>query len=90
MTGTIESVGGAREAIRQFILANYLPGESPDNLLDTTPLQTSGLLDSLAVLSLAEFVERTYGVELSGIDTVSDQFDRIADIANLIARKRAF
>jgi hypothetical protein len=44
--------------LRRFILASYLPGESPDNLRDTTPLQTSGILDSLAVLSLADFIKQ--------------------------------
>jgi len=76
-----------KETIRQFILTTYLPGESPSNLRDDTPLQTSGILDSLAALELATFVERQFGVELDVYDTSVERFDRIEDIAAAIARK---
>ena len=52
------------EALREFILNTYLPGESRDNLRDDTPLQTSGILDSLAALGVAGFVQERFGVEL--------------------------
>ena len=78
-----------KDALREFILANALPGESPDNLRDTTPLQSSGILDSLAVLALATFIKERFGVELDVYETRIEQFDRIEDIAGLIARKHA-
>ena len=34
-----------KETIRTYILSEYLPGESPANLMDDTPLRTSGILD---------------------------------------------
>jgi len=76
-----------KESIRQFILTTYLPGESPSNLRDDTPLQTSGILDSMATLELATFVERQFGVELDVYDTSVERFNRIEDIAAAIARK---
>jgi acyl carrier protein len=77
-----------RETIRHFILATYLPGESPENLRDDTPLLTSGILDSLAALTVAGFLEKRYGVELDVYDTSVERFDRIADIAASVERKR--
>lgn len=77
-----------RETIRQYILATYLPGESADNLQDDTPLRSSGILDSLATLSLVSFVEKQFGIELEAHETGLDSFDRIEDIAALVARKR--
>lgn len=77
------------EQIRQFILTNYLQGESPANVRDDTPLRTSGILDSLATLGLIAFVEREYRIELTTDDTAVERFDRIADIAGLIDRKQA-
>lgn len=77
-----------KETIRQYILATYLPGESADNLRDDTPLRTTGILDSLATLSLVSFVEREFGVELEAHETGIDTFDRIEDIAALVARKK--
>jgi acyl carrier protein len=76
-------------AIRQFIVSTYLPGESPENLKDDTPLRTSGILDSMSTLGLVTFVEETYGVTLEAHETGTEYFDRIEDIAALVERKRA-
>ena len=78
-----------KETIRQFILKTYLPGESPANLRDDTPLRTSGILDSLATLGLVSFVEKEFGIELEAHETGLESFDRIEDIAALVERKRA-
>ena len=77
-----------KETIRQFILSTYLPGESRENLRDDTPLLTSGILDSLAGLGLASFVEKQFGIELDVDDTSVERFNRIEDIAASVARKR--
>ena len=77
-----------KEIIRQYILATYLPGESADNLQDDTPLRSSGILDSLATLSLVSFVEKQFAIELEAHETGIDSFDRVEDIAALVARKR--
>lgn len=77
-----------KETIRQYILTTYLPGESAENLRDDTPLRTSGVLDSLATLGLVSFVEKEFGIELEAHETGIDTFDRIEDIAALVARKK--
>jgi acyl carrier protein len=77
------------QTIRKFILETYLPGESPENLGDRTPLQTSGILDSLAAMGLISFLEKQYAIELDVYDTAVERFDRIDDIAACVARKRA-
>ena len=77
-----------KDAIRRFIVSHYLPGESPENLRDDTPLISSGILDSLAALNLVSFIEQTYGVELDVYDTSIERFDRIQDIADSIERKQ--
>ena len=76
-----------KATIRQFILATYLPGESPANLRDDMPLRTSGVLDSLATLGLVSFVEREFGIELDAYETGLESFDRIDDIAALVERE---
>ena len=78
-----------KETLRQFILSTHLPGESPDNLKDDTPLQTSGILDSLATLGLITFVEQQFHIELDFYDTSVERFDRIEDIAAVVVRKQA-
>ena len=77
------------DTIRQFILTKYLPGESPANLRDDTPLRTSGILDSLATLALISFLEQQYGIEVEAHETDVDNFDRIQDMVAFVERKRA-
>lgn len=78
-----------KDAVRTFILERFLPGESPANLKDHTRLISSGILDSLATLEVAHFVQQRFGVTLSATDTMADAFDRIEDIARVVDRKRA-
>ncbi len=75
--------------LRDFILARYLPGESPSNLQDDTPLRTSGVLDSLATLGLISFIEQEFGIEIEAHETDVDNFDRLRDMAAFIERKQA-
>jgi len=77
-----------KDTIRDYILREYLPGESPANLTDETPLRTSGILDSMATLNLVTFVEESFGITIDAHETGIDQFDRIADIAALVAQKK--
>ena len=75
--------------IRQFILSRYLPGESAENLKDDTPLRSSGILDSLATLSLISFLEEEFKIEVEAHETDIDNFDRIGDIAAFVEQKQA-
>ena len=78
-----------KERIGRFILANYLPGESLENLHEEAQLRSTGVLDSLATLGLITFVEQEYGIELDAQDLAVERFDSINDIAGLISRKQA-
>jgi acyl carrier protein len=77
-----------KDRIRSYILSQYLPGESPDNLKDDTPLRTSGILDSMATLNLVTFLEQTFDIVIDAHETGIEDFDRIADIAALVTRKQ--
>jgi acyl carrier protein len=83
-----EAMREIKETIREFILSTYLPGESPENLRDDTPLQTSGILDSLATMGVITFLEKRFRIELDVYDTAVERFDRIDDIAASVLRKQ--
>jgi acyl carrier protein len=76
-----------KDKIRAFILSECLPGESSSNLTDETPLRTSGVVDSIATLSLVTFLENTFDIVVDAHETGIDNFDRIQDIAQLVQRK---
>jgi acyl carrier protein len=75
--------------IQDFVLENYLPGESRSNLQGDTPLRTSGILDSIATLNLIGFIEQRYGIQVEAHETGIENFDRISDIVAFVERKQA-
>jgi acyl carrier protein len=77
------------QAVREFILQEFLPGEDPGELRDDTPLITGGVLDSIATLKLVLFLEERYGVTLQAHEVDPEHFDTTASIARLVLSKRA-
>jgi acyl carrier protein len=76
-----------KEQLRQYILSEFLPGEKASNLHDDTPLRSSGILDSTAMLNLVSFVEERYGIEVEPHEAVVENFETIDAIAEFIASK---
>jgi acyl carrier protein len=81
---TIESV---IDDVRRYVIAEFAPGEDPRNLPDDLNLQESGVIDSVKMLTLVAYVEKTFGVEASPNEVAND-FGTLRDIANLVISKR--
>jgi acyl carrier protein len=75
--------------IRGFILREFLPDERPDALTDTTPLVSTGILDSIATLKLVGFLEEEFSITIEAHETDSEHLDTIERIAALVRSKRA-
>jgi acyl carrier protein len=78
-----------KDQVRQYILTEFLPGESASNLKDDTPLHTSGVLDSMATLQLVTFVEETFGIEVEAHEAGVENFESLNDIAAFVQQKTA-
>ncbi|MEP6833602.1 MAG: acyl carrier protein [Gemmatimonas sp.] len=77
------------QTVKDFILKTFLPGEDPSALTETTPLITSGILDSLATLDLVAFLEKQYGLEFSANEVDVSRLGTLTDIARIVETKRA-
>jgi acyl carrier protein len=75
--------------IKQFIMAEFLPGEDADELTDTTPLISGGVLDSIATLKLVMHLEQVYGVELEPHEVDKENLDTLEQIARMLQKKLA-
>lgn len=75
------------QSIRDFILAEFLPGEDPAQLTDNTPLVSAGILDSIATLRLVAFLEKTFSISMAAHETDAEHLDTIARIAHLVRAK---
>ena len=78
-----------QSAVKEFILQEFLPGEDPNELTDTTPLITGGVLDSIATIKLVLFIEERFGVKVEAHETDPEYLDTIASIAQLIRSKQS-
>jgi acyl carrier protein len=78
-----------KQAVKQFILEEFLPGEDPDELTDNTPLITGGVLDSIATLKLVLFLEERFGVTLQPHEVDPEHLDTTRCIEELVLSKRS-
>jgi acyl carrier protein len=75
--------------IREYILAEFLPGEDPAALTDTTPLITTGILDSIATLKAVAFLEERFQISIAAHEANVEHFNTVTDIARLVRAKQA-
>ena len=78
----------AKQQIKDFIMAEFLPGESADELTDTTPLISGGILDSIATLKLVMFIEETWGVSFAPHEVDKENLDMLSSITRLLVEKK--
>jgi acyl carrier protein len=76
-----------KEEIKAYVLKEFLPGEDPDELSDSTPLITGGILDSIATLKLVRFLEEQYGIQVEAHEADVDNLNTISDIARYVRSK---
>lgn len=75
--------------IRNFIVENFLFGESNDGLNDNDSLLETGIMDSTGVLELVAFIEENYKFKVKDEELVPENLDSIANISEFISKKQA-
>ena len=75
--------------VKDFILEQFLPGENPDQLTESTPLFSSGLLDSIASLQLVTFLEGQFGIKIEAHEVVADNLNTLDSISGFVRAKQA-
>ena len=78
----------AHDLIKDFILAEFLPGEPADLLTDATPLVTGGILDSIATMKLVAFLEEQFRIKLEAYEMSVDHLNTLTEIVQLVDSKR--
>ena len=84
MTEDLEAI---KKTLKNYILEAFLPGEDPGALEDSTPLITGGVLDSIATIKFAAFVDERYGVDFEAHELSADYIDTLSDMAALLHSK---
>ncbi|MBA3562432.1 MAG: acyl carrier protein [Gammaproteobacteria bacterium] len=81
-------MGPVGQSVKDFILDEFLRGEDPDELTASTPLISSGILDSLATLKLSQFLEQHFDIQMAAHELDEEHIGTIAAIEQLIASKQ--
>jgi acyl carrier protein len=87
LDGAKLSMQEVKQAVKEYILEESLPGENPAELTDSTPLITGGILDSLGTIKLVAFLEERFHIRIEAHETMVDYLDTISDIAQLVSSK---
>ena len=77
-----------RAGVRRFVLDNFLVGEPPESLQDSTLLMTTGIVSSLAALEMVAFLENEYALTLREDDLTLDRLDSVDRIVKLVEERR--
>jgi acyl carrier protein len=73
--------------LRAFIAREFLNGKD-EGLDASTPLIDWGLIDSIAIVSLRDFVSTRFGVEIPNAELKPSNLNNLTTIASLVARLR--
>ncbi len=76
-----------KSTVKDYILTEFLPGTSPSELADNTPLIQGAILDSLATVQLVAFLEERFGIEVEAHEASVDHLNTLDDIAALVQQK---
>ena len=74
--------------IKDFIITNFLFGQSSDALAEDQSFLESGIIDSTGLLELVSFVEQKYGISIADRELVPENLDSLRNITQFVARKR--
>src|SRR6202451_460319 len=78
-----------KTAVRQFIAENVLLGIHQTTIEDTTPLVSGGLIDSIGMIGLVNFLETRFKVEFVPREIDVHSLNKLEKIVALIRKRRA-
>ncbi|MBK8974764.1 MAG: acyl carrier protein [Planctomycetes bacterium] len=78
-----------KEVIKEYIVDEYLDDDDDIELTDTTPIISSGIVDSFSMVSLKAFLEKKYGISLPDSEATPEAFDTVQSICALVQKHLA-
>jgi acyl carrier protein len=81
-------VDDVQATVKAFILEQFLRDANPDDLTSETPLIAGGILDSLATVRLAAYLEERFGIQLEAYDINEENLGSLEQIAALVRSRQ--
>jgi acyl carrier protein len=77
-----------RDAIKCFIIDNFMMGRNQEELVDSDSLLDKGIIDSTGVLELVGFIEEKFQVQVLDEELVPENLDSINKLVSFIEMKQ--
>jgi acyl carrier protein len=87
MEANLDNSNSIKQTVKGYIMEQFLVGENPSALTDSTPLITGGILDSIATIKLVTFIEDSYKIEFAAHEMGVDSLDNLSRIAEFVQSK---
>jgi acyl carrier protein len=77
------------QALKQFIIDEFLSEYGEDTLDANRPLVEDGIIDSLGIFVLVNFIDTHFGILLESDEIVLDNFETLNTLSALVNQKMA-
>ena len=78
-----------REKINNYIVENFLFGDTEPLTDDAMSLLDNGIIDSTGVMELVAFLEGDFGLDIEDEELVPENLDSVANLVGFVTRKQA-
>ena len=75
------------QKVRSFVIDNFLFGEADDHFSNDDSFLENGLVDSIGILTLVEFVREKYAIAIEDEEVVPENWDSVSRVAAFIHTK---
>ena len=75
---------GMAQQIRAFVVDNLMFGRNEDPFSNDDSFVENGLIDSMGILTLVEFVKETWDIPIDDSDVVPENWDSVNRIATFV------
>ena len=73
-----------KNLIIDYVKKEYLEEDAEQEVNETTPLISSGIVDSFSMLSLKTFLEKKFNIKIPDEKATPEAFDSVNNIINLL------
>lgn len=74
------------QEVRQFVIENFVFGEDGSHFSNDDSFFEQGLIDSMGILTLVDFVKDKYCIPVDDEELIPDNWDSVCRIANFVRR----
>ena len=75
--------------VRAFIIDNFLFGSDDGSLGEDESFLQAGIIDSTGIMEVVAWIEEDFGVKVSDMDLLPENFDSVNRLAAYIGRRVA-